>query len=96
VDPRQRSDAVGALFRDANGEEATEAAPAVWDAERAVPRANQPGRRFEDLFQHPVEIEVAGDRQRRIVDGREPALALRRSRWSWTPASIPHTSLRSR
>src|SRR6266849_1003738 len=34
-----------------------------------------------------------GSMSARFVEGREPALAFRRRRWSWTPASISHASL---
>jgi hypothetical protein len=39
--------------------------------------------------------ETLGSMSARFVEGREPALAFRRRRRSWSPASISHTSLLS-
>jgi hypothetical protein len=77
VDARQGPDALGTLFGDANREETTESPTAVGNAECPVAGSDQACGRLEDLFEHPVEVEVAGYRQRGLIQCRKPARALR-------------------
>ena len=95
VNARQAPDAVGARFGDANREETTKASVAIGDAERAESGADQARRRPENLFQHPIEIEVAGNRQRGLIERCQPPSAFRHVPF-WCGFPTPGRHLRPR
>ena len=77
MDTRQGPDPGGASLRDADREEPAKSTLAIWDTERAVLGVHEMGGSLENLFQDPIEVEVPGDSQGRLVQGRQPACALR-------------------
>ena len=77
VDAWQGPDARGPRLRDPDREEPAKSTRTIRDTERAISRANQSSRGPENFLQYSIEIQISGDRQRRLVQGRQPACALR-------------------
>src|SRR5207245_9332161 len=77
VDAWQGPDPRGPPLRDPGREEPPKCTRTIRDTGRAISRANQSSRGPENFLQYSIEIEISGDRQRRLVQGRQPACALR-------------------
>ena len=69
MESRQVANAAGQALADADGDELVEAAVAVWDSKGSVMRAGELASGAKDALEDAVEVEVAGQRQRRLVEG---------------------------
>src|SRR6202022_2258986 len=68
VEPGEVADQPGQALADPDGDELVEATPAVGHSEGAVARAGQLASGPQDPLQDAVQVEVAGDRERGLVE----------------------------
>src|SRR5438105_10938711 len=69
MESRQVADEASQALADADGDEPVEAAVAVWDAKGSVTRAHKLACGAEDALEDALQVEVAGQREGRLVEG---------------------------